>query len=398
MDLTPRYLAVVSLYVATGILRPMLVDSLRLSGCLGWRWLLVPTLANTVGMALCGVLSNPNERSRFRRRLFSTRDGKGEDGGQGAGCGDFGRAVLSTAAMDLMGGMLLTTGISLTGGSVFVVLYNSCPAWTAILSRYLMGRKLSALQTAGVALVCAGLIANVAASHLQLAAPALSTSSSSPSSPLDIGGAGLTDRTVLIGSAVVLMGCVLHSAFFVMSEMVLRRHEGDGNDGSLKRGGGDAAVAVPPPLWSCCLGTIESAFMLLWVLGGAAMHGLRADSPGGSELASSGTTCSAPNFVRGFLSLVAVDGTHAATFFLLLSRIGSVGSALLKGVQSVSVMALSAVFFCGREAAQCPTPGKMGSAAIVLAGTMFYAVGSRTTKPKAKPKGPEEIEMESLLS
>ena len=57
------------IYVSTGVLQTMLVDTLRLHNLLGRKWLLLPTLANTSGMALCGLLLNQNQRRELKFML-----------------------------------------------------------------------------------------------------------------------------------------------------------------------------------------------------------------------------------------------------------------------------------------------------------------------------------------
>lgn len=65
----------------------------------------------------------------------------------------------------------------------------------------------------------------------------------------------------------------------------------------------------------------------------------------------------------GFALLLAADAVHAAAFFLVLKQIGeAVGSALMKGRQAVTVVLLSAFFFCARE--ECII-------VLVIAGTLL---------------------------
>lgn len=73
-------------------------------------------------------------------------------------------AQILTAFLDLLSGMFLTLGLLSTGGAIFVILYNSCPAWTALLSRFILGKKLKI----SVTLVCIGLCMNIIGSRAQL--------------------------------------------------------------------------------------------------------------------------------------------------------------------------------------------------------------------------------------
>eukprot|EP00547_Thalassionema_nitzschioides_P013384 CAMPEP_0194262430 /NCGR_PEP_ID=MMETSP0158-20130606/46543_1 /TAXON_ID=33649 /ORGANISM="Thalassionema nitzschioides, Strain L26-B" /LENGTH=143 /DNA_ID=CAMNT_0039002587 /DNA_START=826 /DNA_END=1254 /DNA_ORIENTATION=- len=78
----------------------------------------------------------------------------------------------------------------------------------------------------------------------------------------------------------------------------------------------------------------------------------------------------------GFSGLVLIDTVHAASFFTLLKSVGAVTSALLKGVQCLVVMALSALFYCPTEPSQCLTGMKIFSALLVLTGVAGYGAGS----------------------
>lgn len=357
----PLFLFKIVVYVGTGVLQPLIVDTLRMSSCLGRKSLLLPTLAKTTGMALVGLLSNRADRSTVRH-LFRTS-------------ADFRRSLLLAAVVDLISGMLLTGGILLTGGGIFVVLYNSCPAWTAILSKYFLGRSLTSKQSIGVMVVVLGLICNVFGTTEQLS------------------GKGKKDQhlsTVILGSGIVLMGCILHSAFFVISDRSLRGRHGasKGSDCHIpsKGGGSENAAVISPPLWSSCLGSMEAAVMATYILSSVSIKGFQ-------EEGTISDTCPAPEFVKGFTFMLLVDAFHSAAFFLMLKQIGAVGSALLKGIQSVAVVILSAIFFCPHEEAQCITTVKSISVVLVLSGTFLYAASS--TVENERPKG-GQISLKSI--
>ena len=375
----PLFLFKIIVYVGTGVLQPLIVDTLRMSSCLGRKSLLLPTLAKTTGMALVGLLSTRADRSTLRHLLRSSAD--------------FRRSLLLAAVVDLISGMLLTGGILLTGGAIFVVLYNSCPAWTAILSKYFLGRSLTSKQSIGVLVVVLGLICNVFGTTEQLS------------------GEGKQDQhlpTVVLGSGIVLMGCILHSAFFVISDRSLRGgrqgKSGDCHSPSKGGGGSDNAGVISPPLWSSCLGSMEATVMATYILSSVGMRGFQ-------EEGTSADVCPAPDFVKGFTFMLLVDAFHSAAFFLMLKQIGAVGSALLKGIQSVAVVILSAIFFCPHEEAQCITTVKSISVILVLSGTFLYAAGStgedesskggqislKSVEKKRGGDGLPSVEVESLL-
>mmetsp|Transcript_18619 Transcript_18619/g.53519 ORF Transcript_18619/g.53519 Transcript_18619/m.53519 type:complete len:407 (+) Transcript_18619:278-1498(+) len=369
----PLFLLKIGVYVSTGILQPIIIDTLRIKSCLGRKSLLLPTLAKTTGMALVGLLSTKADRSTLRHLLRGSRD--------------FRHSLLLAAVVDLISGMMLTGGILITGSSIFVVLYNSCPAWTAILSKYFLGRTLTSRQWIGVLVVVLGLICNVFGTTEQLS------------------GKGKDQQhllTIIFGSGIVLLGCILHSAFFVLSDRSLRGKGGDCHGHS--KGGSDNSGVISPPLWSSCLGSMEAVVMATYILTSVSSKGFQDEG-------ISSDICPAPEFVKGFSFMLMVDAFHSAAFFLMLKQIGAVGSALLKGVQSVAVVILSAIFFCPQEEAQCLTTMKAISVILVLSGTFLYAAGSTAEDKKSKggkislqaiekQRGIDElpsVEVESLL-
>eukprot|EP00957_Ditylum_brightwellii_P201130 15324188-Ditylum_brightwellii.AAC.1 len=105
---------------------------------------------------------------------------------------------------------------------------------------------------------------------------------------------------------------------------------------------------------------------------------------------SSSSSSSILNFqdspMDGFLLLLFIDAIHAASFFALLRDLGSIGSALLKGLQMIIVVCISALFFCSTEPTQCLTWWKASSILLVLMGTFSYAFGSSNNKRVMKLK------------
>ena len=332
-------------YVTSGCLQTMTVDWLRLHRALGHRYLLLPTLANVIGMACCGFFPAQVEwRATMRLVRHSPKV----------------RVRISrAAAVDLASGALLTGGLLLTGGGVFAVLYNSVPAWTALLSRLVLGQQLAARKLLGVVTVCAGLALNV-----------LGTQQHSAS-----------DSETLMGAGAVLTGSFLHSTLFLLSELAVRRSSGGG---SSREGKGDAQGeldgALPAQMWSCLLGSIESIAMMLWVCVAAYLWGFddpvsqpSTEPPAIAAYAALSSPATPTTVFLGVAGLITIDAIHSASFFALLSHLGAVSAALLKGIQTITIFLLSAVAFCDVEPTQCITRGKLWSIAAVLLGTLLYS-------------------------
>ncbi len=327
-----RFWLAAFVYVGTGILQPMIIDYLKGYNALGRKVLLLPTLANVMGMSLCGCLASKEEWANFS---FQSN-----------------RRVIGMASMiDWISGMLCTGGILLTGGAIFVILYNSCPAWTALLSWFFLNQTLSSYQLLGIVLVILGLIANVWGTK--------ATSSTSTS-----GGTTM----VVIGSLVVLAGSFLHSAMFVVSDYALNMKT-------------TTTTKISPTIWSCCLGTLESIAMILWVCGHVYHNGFNDATTTTTTTMESNTSL----VVVGFIGLLFVDALHAVSFFSLLSSLGAIGSALLKGVQTIIVVILSGIFFCSVDTPQqCMTVSKGFSMFMILSGVFTFAFGKKNKKTKVK--------------
>jgi len=114
--------------------------------------------------------------------------------------------------------------------------------------------------------------------------------------------------------------------------------------------------------------------MFLWVFIGLLFYGFHTNNNDTIDVTdyTKPSTCA---IVGGFLFLVIIDTSHAASFFTLLQDIGAMSSALIKGVQTVIVIILSAMFFCGIEETQCLNTHKTCSAFFALIGVLCYSAG-----------------------
>lgn len=377
------------IYITTGIAQPILIDTLHIHGLLGHKYLLLPTLANTTGMALCGLLVPSSQWRILRQKLRPFSDTSFSSSqinstqNHSNDIYNFKRMVILTSTVDLISGMCLTFGILLTGGAIFVILYNSCPAWTALLSKFLLKQNdMTKIQFMGVVLVCIGLVANILGN----------SSTNDENEKKDDTNSSYFGTAVFIGSIIVLVGSLLHSLMFVLSDASLRslhlkdddeKHEKNINSlkslqfssSSSPTTTSKTTISISGEMWSCCLGTIEASFMTLWVLIGILTTGFYDDDK--YQQQQQNQQPSITSILGGFVLLTLIDTAHAAAFFTLLKNIGAVASALLKGIQAVVVILLSALFFCSSEGeGQCLTLNKVVSAALVLSGVFVYGVGA----------------------
>lgn len=315
----------VTVYLVSGTLQPLVVDSLRYTNSLGPRYLVIPTLANVAGMALSGILLPRTEMANVRRRMADSR---------------LRRIVTGAVALDLLSGILLTLGLEHVGGSLFSVMYASTTAFTAMLARVFLKRRVGAVRSIAVAVVTCGLALDAAG--------------------VVEGEGGVSARTtrrLLVGGALVLCGSLLHSAMFVYTEHFVKEQH-----------------VMSPIAWGATLGAVESAALGAWC---AVCYALFGPFHLGAGAASASAL-----WLDAF-ALVIINALHAASFFKLIGDLGATSSSLMKGVQTVLVCCVSTVLFCGVDEAQCPTVLKAASVLLVVSGIVVYGMCPATPRTVA---------------
>ena len=316
--LSLKLICLLAVYLGSGTLQPLAVDELRYHNALGPVYLLLPTLASTLGMAAVGLLV---PRDDIRSVLARLR----RSGGVASPTTGWSlrRVVLSGAVIDLAAGVLLTVGLEIVGGSVFSVLYASTTAWTALLAKVFLKRDIGAVRGLGVASVTVGLVLN-----------AIGVAES----------VELQNRAQLLGgSALVIAGSALHSAMFVYTERFIRYER-----------------VMPALAWSAALGASEAVVLLLWILLSRLVHG---------PFVGHSTSYRA---ALAACVLILINAVHSAAFFRIIDQIGAVASALMKGVQTCLVFCVSAVLFCAVDSAQCFSTLKAVSCVLVVGGVVVY--------------------------
>ena len=307
-----------------------------------------------------------------------------------------------------------------TGGTIFVILYNSCPIWTTLLSWIFLEKfSISWISLVGILLVTFGVIINVFGNKLlpreeeeeELNEETIPSPSSS---------------RIFTGSIIILVGSLLHSLMFVLSDLTLRpsctTHKDSismgvspskpnlsqiGQSDSGRKNEITRHAVVPSGfMWSFCLGTIEAVVMLLWVIIGVYLYGFRDEENQSATEDSHSTYDGTPSdgdnastyiarFALGFVLLLVVDAIHAATFFSILQHVGAVGSALLKGVQVIVVVALTSIFFCSpRDESQCLTYVKVYSVVFVSLGVFCYGIGNSSSFHRGKKDESDHLRLQ----
>ena len=341
----------------------------------------------------------------------------------------FDRRVLVPTAVDLCSGVLVMMGLLVVGSGVYVVIYSSCTAWTAVLSRLFLRRRLARMQWLGVALCTLGLAANGLASafhtptgHVpeprdsdmgsgqagwgaprEAAGGVHGPGDAGPESSVGDGRVTFHQQeasTLVLGGLLVLAGSILHSAMFVMVEagadagatgaaapaLTARSpalpHTLDTSANAVPQGDTSARSddvrtrGVVPPLQMCSrMGTLEACIVAAWITAVTVWYSPRQVIL--SQLAAHQTPIGSA--VVLYILLTATNCLHALSFFLLIGRLGAVGSSVLKGLHAVLVFAFSATMYCGYQPSQCATWLKTSAMLLVLAGTLVYVRGGAAT-------------------
>eukprot|EP01134_Creolimax_fragrantissima_P008547 CFRG8547T1 len=317
-------------YVGSGLIQPVLVDLMKYNGVIGpvMPPLLIPSILNTIGMALVYFLPGSAVRASHVKDVlfFQVRNPR-----------LLGLCIL----VDMMAISLATTGLLMVGSGMFVVIYSSNTLWTALLSRILTKKVFETSHWIGIALLTLGLILNGFVSHVPRSTPA-------NTSPTDI------HSNVQVGAVVVLCATALHSLFFVLTERIISTK-------SLTEG--QLCVGI---------GVVETALFSLYIAIICFFYGSH-----DFLVQSMATADTSVVYAMSLYMISAVVNTvHAGSFFIILGTMGAVESALVKIIQTVCVFGFSATFFCQIESTQCASPIKVGSMLLVVCGLVVYATTS----------------------
>ena len=177
---------IVGVYVGTAIVQSVAVDTLRIMGALEVFPQWSPQQCMTISMACLALAPLGPHRGEASTGFKAWRNLNRYTT----------KSLLVCAATDLFSGWCLYAGLLQVGGAIFVVVYSSSSAWTAVFA-HMRGQAISPKQWAGVALCTTGLVAN---------------------GYINVAGTSHVDglhRSVLMGFALCLAGAVLHSYFIV---------------------------------------------------------------------------------------------------------------------------------------------------------------------------------------
>lgn len=344
-------------YVGTALLQPTLTDQIRYSGGagnVGWPPTLLAQISNTFAMGSLIILVKDRVRPTLFNRGHLLLTGRGVLNGAVV------KWIVICTAIDFSAGIMLTSGLLMLGGSVFVIIYSSTTVWTAIISTC-MAQKLAIGRWVGVVVVTVGMVVSSEANFEMTS------------------GDDMATTALLAGVVVCLTGTCLHAAMYVASEMAIKQN-------------------IDLLVLCSCMGVIETGLLLLWNIALYASYGASLYTSAEHDI-----DATPQQLALLYCALTAVNAVHAWAFFHMLEKVGAVSSAVMKGTQLVLVFALSVVFFCRFQATQCFSWSKATGVMTVVLGLLVYAhstaqeSGTQGHAPQSKVRAAKDKEEELIL-
>eukprot|EP00443_Scrippsiella_acuminata_P039329 CAMPEP_0115362654 /NCGR_PEP_ID=MMETSP0270-20121206/102815_1 /TAXON_ID=71861 /ORGANISM="Scrippsiella trochoidea, Strain CCMP3099" /LENGTH=368 /DNA_ID=CAMNT_0002785229 /DNA_START=33 /DNA_END=1139 /DNA_ORIENTATION=- len=271
------------------------------------------------------------------------------------------------ALCDAVSKVFILGGIALSSAQVKSILYNSCIVFSALLSRFLLGRILSVGQWVGVAVLVIGLVIK-----LDL------TSSSGDANPL-----------IPLGMVSILIGCALHSLTNVVNEYYIRRY------------------AFPPSKLCCLVGSSNLMLWLLLVASGFIIPEKEGSNPFGHTSRnyidfgafSNKSELTPMSNLWSWCGFVLSSAVHALAYYNLLGSIGVVSCGVMKGLTTAGYVTLSAVLLCDsgcdKLSGWCLTNRTVASSVCCVVGVLIYSFFSASVKEQGQKPADVDVEAAS---
>nr|KAJ3414560.1 hypothetical protein HK105_001734 [Polyrhizophydium stewartii] len=148
-----------------------------------------------------------------------------------------------------------------------------------------------------------------------------------------------------LGFAITLAGTALYASVYCLNDYYLT----------------EAAVRLSPRAQCGWVGVYASVMVMLL------QYFFSAKSLATMPLTS-------PSVITGYVVLTLASLLHNLSYFELLASTGAVATGVIQALRAVLVFALSHVWFCGRDPAQCLNMAKVVAAAVVVAGVLWFSI------------------------
>lgn len=264
------------------------------------------------------------------------------------------RRKLFVLAFNELGGFLTgLTGLSIAGSGLYQVVFSGATVFTALLTTFLLKKRLTISQW-----LCVGIIT----SGLMITAEQVAHTST------EAGAASLVS-----GISFVLVSCLFYSTNYVIAEHFLDRTHSHPVD--------DEPTVLPPPSGlDLSLYTGGTCLLLFGVY--VSMYTL----PNWNTLVTSSiqrhhgdTTL----ILEHYLYLTIAAFFHAISHYDVVATVGAVPIGVCNAIRAVSVFGVSSLLFCTHQASQCYNSRKGASTAVVIIGAFGYSAASAARSAKA---------------
>lgn len=306
-----KHYLVAGIYILSGTMQPLLMTLVKQSG-LGDPTCQIYMLMYYFGPSLVGL-------SVCRNRILPPKAALIK--------------ALSIALIDIIAQTINYTGSTMSGPTIFAIIYSSVTVWTAVFSKLFLSRRINSIQWLGVWIVFLGLV--------------LTATNSANFGP-----------EVFTGALLVTFGSSLHAMTYVLSEALMVR-------------GDRLSVQM-----NCALQGFVACFLyLIWQIIYTRPHYHELIE---IPMQTSGTDMSYA--ICLLLSLSLSNLVHALSFFYTLRHFpgGATSAGVMKGLQAVMVFMCASLFYCGSVGGEemCFTQIKFISLLIVISGVLTFANGT----------------------
>eukprot|EP00534_Pseudo-nitzschia_fraudulenta_P002635 CAMPEP_0201121586 /NCGR_PEP_ID=MMETSP0850-20130426/5440_1 /ASSEMBLY_ACC=CAM_ASM_000622 /TAXON_ID=183588 /ORGANISM="Pseudo-nitzschia fraudulenta, Strain WWA7" /LENGTH=353 /DNA_ID=CAMNT_0047388091 /DNA_START=159 /DNA_END=1220 /DNA_ORIENTATION=+ len=311
-----RLISSTAFYILSGCIQPLIVSLLKEAGLADPRCQLSMTFYYAMPALFIFPLLLMDQKESWPKR-----------------CTTFKAAGI--AVWDIIAQTLNYTGASLSGPTIFAIIYSSVTIWSAVFSQILLGRTMNGSQWMNVIIVFAGLAITA------------------------IDSVNMGD-SVLKGSVFVICGSAMHGLFYVMSEAVMV--VGEEKLTVLQNNFVQALVA----------GSLFSLWQGFFTLP-------HFDEFIGHPMENAGTSI--------YYALILLCGfgassiVHSITFYYTLRHFpgGATSAGIMKGLQAVLVFLLTDYFYCNKLGGpeMCFSVSKFISLVTVSGGVLGYGYATK---------------------
>ncbi|CAJ0827598.1 2739_t:CDS:2 [Entrophospora sp. SA101] len=301
-------------------------------------------LVQYIGMAAVGLLLLPNWLENRSREYINYK------------------YIIAATLLDLIANFAITIGFFYIGSGMYQVIYSSVVIWCAILSFFLLGRKLSFIQSISIVGVSFG---------LALSALGINQSSEvTETLTIDDDNEEIEYFNLsrsMFGMILVSFATLGYACIYVFSDLILNMKT--------------PYDMIPPSPETICflIGSFGTGFSMIYIIFYTIPNW---DILITQEMAKLSQHDSTFTIIFIYLLLIIVSFAHNLAYYWLMKHLGNVSTGLLNSVRAIVVFGLSHWFFCQLDSGQCFNIWKGLSAAVVVGFVTSFSLCSKSDDTK----------------